>query len=114
MSKKFHVRRHHRASARKRGLKLHGGLGAAACGMLVVAFFVGYLVQVNATSSKGFQIRTLESQISDLKEAGDKMELKVAQEQSVQAVEEKVKGMGMVPTPEVQYVTAGSPVVAQR
>lgn len=112
MARKFHARRH--PHARKAGLRLPRGAGAFALGALLVASFVGYLVQVNATSSKGFQIRTLESQISDLKQAGDKMELKVAQEQSVQSVEDKVQQMGMVPTPQVDYVSAPSPVVAQR
>lgn len=112
MARKFQTRRHQRA--RRAGLRLPRGAGAVALGALVAAFFVGYLVQVNATSSKGFQIRTLESRISDLKQQGDKLELKVAQEQSVQSVEEKVKEMGMVPTPQVDYVSAPSPVVAQR
>lgn len=112
MARKFQTRRHHRA--RKAGLRLPRGAGALALGVLVAGFFVGYLVQVNATSSKGFQIRTLESRISDLKQQGDKMELKVAQEQSVQAVEDKVQQMGMVPATQVDYVSAVAPVVAQR
>jgi len=95
-------------------LKLPRAVGVAALGVLVAGFFVGYLVQVNAASSKGFQIRTLENRISELKENGDKLELKVAQEQSVASVEQKVQAMGMVPTPEVQYVSAPQPGVAMR
>ncbi len=81
---------------------------------LVVLFGAGYLVEINVASSKGYQIRTLENQISDLKEQGEKLELKVAQEQSVQAVESKVQGMGMVPTPSVEYMAVTAPTVAQR
>ena len=114
MPRKFQSRRGRAQTLRRAGLKLSPRATAGLLGGLVVAFFVGYLVQVNQTSSKGFQIRTLQSQISDLKDAGDKMELKVAQEQSVASVEQKVQSLGMVPTPQVQYVSAPSPLVAQR
>lgn len=113
MARKFQTRRYHRA-IRKSVFRLPRGASAIALGVLVAGFFVGYLVQVNATSSKGFQIRTLESRISDLKEQGNELELKVAREQSVASVERKVRDMGMVPTPQVQYVAAASPIVAQR
>ncbi len=81
---------------------------------LVVLFGVGYLVEINIASSKGYQIRSLENQISDLKEQSEKLELKVAEEQSVQAVETKVQGMGMVPTPTVEYMAVTVPTVARR
>lgn len=113
MARKFQSSRSRRA-ARKAGFGVSPRLGAAAFGALVVAFFVGYLVQVNATSSKGFQIRTLQSKISDLKEQGDKLELKVAQEQAVASVEQKVQAMGMVPAQQVDYVSAQQPGVAMR
>ncbi len=81
---------------------------------LVMVFGVGYLVEINVASSKGYQIRSLENQISDLKEQSEKLELKVAEEQSVQAVETKVQGMGMVPTPNVEYMAVTAPTVAIR
>ncbi len=71
-------------------------------------------MQINIASSKGYEIRALESQIAELKNQGERLELKVAQEQSVQAVETKVREMGMVPTPKVEYITASVPTVAQR
>ena len=79
-----------------------------------MVFGVGYLVEINVASSKGYQIRSLENQISDLKEQSEKLELKVAEEQSVQAVETKVQGMGMVPTPNVEYMAVTAPTVAIR
>jgi hypothetical protein len=113
MPRKFQTRQP-RDAAEQVDFDLSRGISAGAFGALVLTFLVGYLLQVNAISSKGFQIRSLENQISVLKESGDKLELKLAQEQSVQSVEEKVRGMGMIPTPEVQYISAISPVVAQR
>lgn len=113
MARKFHANRTHRA-ARKAGFHVPPPAAAAVFGALMVAFFIGYLVQVNATSSKGFQIRTLQSRIADLKEQDDTLELKVAQEQAVASVEQKVQAMGMVPADQVEYVSAPEPNVAMR
>lgn len=113
MARKFH-HRHVPHPARK----VRGGSRtkpvAMILGLLVVLFGAGYLVQINVASSKGYQIRSLENQISELKEEREQLELKVAQEQSVQAVESKVQAMGMVPTPKVEYVAVTAPTVAQR
>ncbi len=112
MPRKFHSRR--TPAARKAGFRLPRAFGVSSLILCTAVFFIGYLAQVNATSSKGYQIRSLESAISDLKDQGEKLELRVAQEQSVQSVEEKVRSMGMVPAPDVQYVQPGSSAVAQR
>jgi len=112
MPRKFTNRRSARAP-RKAGFRLGVKPAAIVFGFLVVAFGVGYLMQINAASSKGYQIRALEKEISELKENGERIELKVAQEQSVQAVETKVKEMGMVPTPQLDYVMATVPQVAR-
>ena len=80
---------------------------------MVALFGAGYLMQINAASTKGLQIRKLEGEISELKEQAERIELKVAKEQSVQAVETKVREMGMVPSPDVEYVMATVPQVAR-
>lgn len=98
---------------RKAGFRLGGKPALVAVCLLVAAFGAGYLMQINAASAKGYEIRTLEREIAELKETSEKIELKVAQEQSVQAVEEKVKSMGMVPTPKIDYVMATVPQVAR-
>lgn len=113
MSRKFHHRRRAQAARRPRFRPSPVLVTGVFCAMLAV-FGAGYLMQTNQTASKGFQIRTLQNEISTLKDQGERLELKLAQEQSVQAVEEKVKGMGMVPTPQVQYVNAAPPQVARR
>jgi hypothetical protein len=112
MPRKFSTRRSARAP-RKAGFRLAGRATAIVFSVLVAVFGVGYLMQINAASSKGLEIRQLEGQISELKETAERIELKVAQEQSVQAVETKVKSMGMVPTPKIEYVMAAAPQVAR-
>ena len=112
MSRKFANRRSVHAP-RKAGFGSAGKPMLFVFGLLVVLFGAGYLMQINAASSKGYQIRDLEREISELKDQGERIELKVAKEQSVQAVETKVKEMGMVPTPSVDYVMAAVPQVAR-
>jgi hypothetical protein len=113
MPRKFH-HRHVPHLARKTRSGSRTKPMATVLGLLVVLFGAGYLVQINIASSKGYQIRSLENQISELKEQSERLELKVAQEQSVQAVETKVQNMGMVPTPNVEYLAVTAPTVAQR
>ncbi|HJV32523.1 MAG TPA: hypothetical protein VJ694_00695 [Patescibacteria group bacterium] len=112
MPRKFVTRRPTHAS-RKKGFRLGGKPMLFLFGLLVAVFGAGYLMQINAASTKGYAIRDLEHEIADLKEQGERIELKVAKEQSVQAVETKVKEMGMVPTPDVEYVMATVPQVAR-
>ena len=90
-----------------------GKASAAVFAVLLAGFGAGYLMQINAASTKSLEIRELEGEISELKEQGERIELKVAKEQSVQAVETKVKEMGMVPTPKIEYVMATAPQVAR-
>lgn len=100
-------------SAPRFASRLVGKPTAALFGLLVAVFGAGYLMQVNAASSKGYEIRALERRISELKEETERVELKVAQEQSVQAVEAKVREMGMVPTPKLDYLTVAAAQVAR-
>lgn len=112
MPRKF-SNRHSVHRPRKAGFRLGGKLTLTVFGLLVAVFGAGYLMQINTASSKGYEIRTLEREISELQETGDRIELKVAKEQSVQAVETKVKEMGMVPTSNIDYVMATVPQVAR-
>lgn len=112
MPRKFQTRRPARVPQRT-GFALSGAPTLAIFTVLVAVFGIGYLMQINAASTKGLQIRKLETEISELKETGERIELKVAKEQSVQAVEAKVKEMGMVPTPKIDYIMATVPQVAR-
>ncbi|HTK59843.1 MAG TPA: hypothetical protein VL283_01425 [Candidatus Baltobacteraceae bacterium] len=107
---------HHRSARapRKAGFRFGGKPMLFVFTLLVALFGAGYLMQINAASTKGVEIRKLEGEISELKEQGERIELKVAKEQSVQAVETKVREMGMVPTPKIDYVMAAVPQVARK
>lgn len=83
-------------------------------GVLAALFGAGYLALINAGATKGYEIRKLETSISELKDEQEQLELAVAEEQAVRNVEKKVREMGMVPTPKVDYVMAAVPTVAKR
>ena len=87
-------------------------LVALACVAILAG--IGYIVQVSADATKGYQIRDLEKQVADLKDQQQKAELQSAAGQSVQAVEDKVQGLGMVPTSSVDYLSDAPPSVAVR
>ena len=86
------------------------------CTLTVVACAagVGYLAEVSAVTAKGSQIRELEKQVSDLRLEKGKLELRLAEGQSVKSVEDRVRELGLVPTAKVEYLTASAPVVARR
>lgn len=113
MPRRFATRKHAHAP-RKTGFRFARPFTAGLFALLTAAFGIGYLVQVNEASSRGLEIRTLEREIAELKQEGERLELKVAQERSVQAVETKVKELGMVPTPKLEYVMATVPQVARK
>ncbi len=100
--------------ARRSGFELFSWKSAIGAGVVVLILAAGYVAQISAVSAKGYQIRDLENQIVELKEQEEKIELKVAESQSVRSVDEKVKEMGLVPTAKVEYVMATAPVVAKR
>lgn len=71
-----------------------------------------YIVQVNSTASKGYQIRDLENTIHQLSVANQQTQLEITQAQSLENIQHAVKMIGMVPSDQVQYVDAGGGAVA--
>lgn len=78
----------------------------------IASFFVGYLVFNNQVAAKGFTVRTLEKRIAELEERRQKLDLEVVADQSMGAIDAKVKDLGLVPVAAVGYVSGGSGVVA--
>lgn len=71
-------------------------------------------MQVSATASKGFAIRTLQREINSLKMEGEQLEFQIAKDRSMVAVQEKVAALGMVPESDIEYIASTEPVVARR
>lgn len=66
--------------------------------------FLAYLWQVNSLSTKGFQIKNLEKQITVLKTDIQQLELDMASEQSLNKINERVQELSMVKVDKVEYL----------
>ncbi|HTM68676.1 MAG TPA: hypothetical protein VL426_05230 [Candidatus Binatia bacterium] len=78
----------------------------------IIAAFVGYLVVNDRAAQKGFAVRALEKRIAELEDRQQKLDLQVVAEQSMDAIDAKIQGLGLVPVAAVDYVVGGSGAVA--
>jgi len=78
----------------------------------IIAAFVGYLALNNQAAAKGFAMRAVEKRIAELEDRRQKLDLQVVAGQSMDAIDAKIKGLGLVPVAAVDYVTGASGVVA--
>jgi len=71
-----------------------------------------YIVQVNTTISKGYQIRDLETQVNELALMNEKLELETRKSQSLDHVAKSVKMLGFVEAEMPNYVSGAEPSMA--
>lgn len=84
--------------------------------LAIVTASVGflYLVQTNASATKGYRIKELNQQITELKEENKKLNLKYIESKSMANIVERVKDMDLVATVQVDTVHALGSAVALR
>ncbi len=81
--------------------------------LFVVGFLVlAYIVQVNSSISKGYQIRELEIVREQLSLQNQQLEVNVREAQSLERVARSVKMLGFVDAKLATYVVSGAPSVA--
>ncbi|MBU1890752.1 hypothetical protein KJ782_04675 [Patescibacteria group bacterium] len=87
--------------------------------MLSVLFFAAiillgatYLVQVNRTATSGFAVNDLNRKISELKENNQKLELEIADLQSLQNIQESSERLKLVAHTKLEYIQPSEGVVA--
>jgi len=73
-------------------------------GVFIISLFLGYLIQVNALATKGYQIKELEKKLNELNQASADLELEALSLQSMTQVKEKVEHLGMVTVSESDYL----------
>jgi len=76
--------------------------------VLVIICGLLYLVEINNTSVKGYEINDLEQKAKKLEEQNKNIEMKVAQLQSIKVVQDKARELGMVSVGKVGYVVSSS------
>ena len=85
------------------------------CLSLFVVFSFLYITKTSALSTRGYQIADLEKQQTALERETQKLEVRIAQERSLDRVITRMNGMGMVPLDTVAYVpTVPNTLVALR
>lgn len=72
---------------------------------LLFVFSFAYLVQMNSLSTKGYQIKELESKISDLQQDSKDLELQVFELKSMDNIKSKVSQLNMVKVDKVEYLS---------
>ncbi|GEM_PF-1522787 len=82
--------------------------------VLIIFAAFSYLFYINRTATGSFEIKGLESRLSQLQEDNKKLELQAAEIQSLSNIEEGVKDMDMVAVSHIQYLPAVGSTVAVR
>lgn len=80
--------------------------------LMVISCSLAYVVKVNASATKGYQIRELETVISQLKLDNQAMQVKIAEVRSMDNIAAKVPMLGMVKAETPQYVSSGPATVS--
>ena len=73
--------------------------------LVVLILVVGgvYLVQVNSSATKGYEIKKLERQLMDFKETAKRLELEAASLQSIQNIETTAQTLNLIPSQGLKY-----------
>jgi len=79
---------------------------------IVGVLVFSYIIEVNTTISKGYQIRELETQVRELTLVNDKLELETRKSQSLDHVAKSVKMLGFVEAEMPNYVSSAEPSYA--
>lgn len=76
--------------------------------VITAATALTFVVQVNGSATKGYQIRELETAINQLELDNQAMQVKIAETRSMENIAAKVPMLGMVQATTPQYIS-GSP-----
>ena len=82
--------------------------GGKSFGFLVLFLLVGlgmfYITQVNSISTKGYEIKKLETKLNEIKESNKRLELQAASLKSINNLESEVKTLNLVPSGDTNYL----------
>ncbi len=81
---------------------------------LLALLGVSYLIELNIVAAKGFALRSAESHLSDLKDQHKKLQVEVAQKESLAGMAGEIDALSMVPVHQVEYLVASGASVAVR
>jgi hypothetical protein len=73
-------------------------------GIVAVALLGSYLVSVNSYAARGYEIKKLQTQMAQLTEANQRLNVKVAQVSSMVAVQSQLAGADFIPAGTPQFL----------
>lgn len=83
------------------------------CFLVTLAFLiVAYLVIMNALTSKSFEIKSLTTNVTELKRENKRLEVEIAQQESIANLADRVSVLQMVPVTKMEYITIPNGPVA--
>lgn len=80
----------------------------------IIVFGTMYIVQTNSVSTKGYVMNDLEQRIEELEYENRKLEVQIAQHQSMSAIQSRLESMEFVHASSPEYVTLVDHAVARR
>jgi cell division protein FtsL len=81
---------------------------------LIILSSLAYVIQVNSIAVKGFKIEELRKRVNQLQMENEKLEIKVAEMQSMSKIEEVANQLGLVKSEKVEYLKGGSSMMVVR
>lgn len=76
--------------------------------LLVIAGF--YIYCINSSATKGYQMRQVETEITDLEKENEQLRIKEAELKSLYRIEESSKSLNMAEPAEISYIEEKGPV----
>lgn len=83
-------------------------------GALIVIFAILGSLNMSVMSTKGYDIAELEKQITSLERENQRIDLKIAQYRSMQSIQNRLNGTGLVVADHIKYSTLVGSTVARR
>ena len=80
----------------------------------LIVLGVTYLIQLNVVAAKGFALKSTERRLQGLEERHKKLQVELAQKESLTGLTEGIESLGLVPVQQVEYIRAVAGPVAVR
>lgn len=82
--------------------------------VLCLVLLVLYVIRISTISVKGYDISALQKQARDLQDENQKLEFQIAQNASMQSIQQRLKTIQFVPADKTEFVNLAPPVIAKR
>ncbi len=82
--------------------------------LFILFVSIYYIFQVNSIIDKGYKLKDLQIQISELENQAERLKLQIVNLQSIQNITARAKNLGLIPVEEKEFVNLNSNQVAKK